>query len=77
MSTISEIACELNESVENRYELVLDIAELAKKLLDESRDKNLNDPFSEGKSVSSADKVIYQALIMVSSERDFGDGLIG
>jgi hypothetical protein len=36
-STITEIASNLNETFTNRYELVLTIAELAKKLLDEAR----------------------------------------
>lgn len=75
-STITQIACDLNEKVENRYALTLEIAELAKRLLDDSREKNLLDPFSS-KVGTSAEKVIYQALIMKSSEIDIGDGLIG
>ncbi len=74
-STITQIACDLNEKVENRYASTLEIAELAKKLLDDSREKQYQDPFS--KAGSSSEKVIYQALIMKSSEIDIGDGLIG
>jgi len=75
MTTITQIACDLNEKVENRYALVLEIAELGKRLLDDLRDKFNQDPFS--KVSTSSEKVIYQALIMKSSEIDIGDGLIG
>ena len=74
-STITQIACDLNEKVENRYALTLAISELAKRLLDDNRDKFGGDPFS--KVSTSSDKVLYQALIMKSSEIDIGDGLIG
>jgi hypothetical protein len=75
MTTITQIACDLNEKVTNRYALVLEIAELGKRLLEDNRDKLGHDPFS--KSSTSSEKVIYQALIMKSSEIDIGDGLIG
>lgn len=75
MTTITQIACDLNEKVPNRYALVLEIAELGKRLLEDSRDKIGLDPFS--KSSTTSEKVIYQALIMKSSEIDIGDGLIG
>jgi DNA-directed RNA polymerase subunit K/omega len=75
MTTITQITCDLNEEVENRYELVLSIAEMAKRLLDDGRERSVNDPFN---TISpSSEKVIYQALIMKSSEIDIGDGLIG
>lgn len=74
-STITQIACDLNEKVENRYALTLEIAEIAKRLLDDAREKRLADPFS--KVTVSSEKVIYQSLIMKSSEIDIGDGLIG
>jgi hypothetical protein len=75
-TTITQIACDLNESVKNRYALVLEIADLAKRLLEETRDKMGMDPFS--KMTTSSEKVIYQALIMKSSEMDdIGDTLIG
>lgn len=74
-STITQIACDLNEKVDNRYALVLEIAELAKRLLDDAREKVGLDPFT--KAGTTAEKVIYQALIMKSSEIDIGDGLIG
>ncbi len=72
--TITQIASDLNEKVDNRYALVLEIAELAKRLLEDSQHKG-HDPFS--KVSTTTEKVIYQALIMKSSEIDIGDGLIG
>lgn len=75
MTSITQIACDLNEKVENRYALVLEIAELGKRLLEDAREKNSLDPFT--KTSTSSEKVIYQALIMKSSEIDIGDGLIG
>lgn len=74
-STITQIASDLNEKVDNRYALVLEISEVAKKLLDDAREKEGNDPFSTVNT--SPEKVIYQALIMKASEIDIGDGLIG
>ena len=74
-STITQIACDLNEKVDNRYALVLEISELAKRLLEDAREQGGHDPFS--KVSTSSEKVIYQALIMKSSEIDIGDGLIG
>ncbi|MBK8190564.1 MAG: hypothetical protein IPK79_08975 [Vampirovibrionales bacterium] len=74
-STITQIACDLNEKVDNCYQLVLEISEVAKRLLEDAKEKMHDDPFS---SVSSSpEKVIYQALIMKASEIDIGNGLIG
>ena len=74
-STIIEIACDLNEQVDNRYQLVLEVADTAKRLRDEAREHSMDDPFAPV-SVST-DKVIYQSIIMKASEIDLGDGLIG
>lgn len=74
-STIVEIACDLNEEVENRYQLVLDVADTAKRLREEAREHSMDDPFSPVNI--STDKVIYQSIIMKASEIDLGDGLIG
>jgi L-rhamnose isomerase len=74
-STITQIACDLNEKVENRYALVLEISEMAKKLLEDAKEKQHSDPFSSVNT--SPEKVIYQALIMKASEIDIGNGLIG
>ncbi|MDH4379743.1 MAG: hypothetical protein QE263_07555 [Vampirovibrionales bacterium] len=74
-STIIEVASDLNEGVENRYQLVLEVSESAKKLRDEHRRHNQEDPFTT--TTISTDKVIYQSIIMKASEIDLGDGLIG
>ena len=39
MNQIIKIAWDLNENTENRYQLVYEIAELAKKLVDENQAK--------------------------------------
>ncbi|MBX2859748.1 MAG: hypothetical protein KTR14_00815 [Vampirovibrio sp.] len=75
-STITQIASDLNERVDNRYQLVLEVSELAKRLLEEAAEKQSAMAFS-GSSSTSAEKVIYQALIMKASEIDIGNGLIG
>jgi hypothetical protein len=78
-STITAIVSDLNDSIDNRYALVLEIADMAKRLLDESRAKGDSDYVSGslGSSETSLEKAIYQSLIMKASEIDMGDGLIG
>ena len=75
-STITQIAADLIEEVDNRYALVLEISEIAKRLLEDIRQNRNGDPFSS-ETASITEKVIYQALIMKASEIDIGDGLIG
>ena len=76
-STITQIASDLNEKVDNKYALVLQIADLAKRLLEDARHKVDEDLFGASSNNTSLEKVIYQALIMKASEIDIGDGLIG
>ncbi len=77
-STITQIASDLNETVDNKYALVLEVSDLAKRLLEDARTKAEEDLFSTGGgNNTSLEKVIYQALIMKASEIDIGDGLIG
>jgi hypothetical protein len=77
-STITEIASNLNEQYDNRYELVLSIAELAKRMLDEARIEQEGSAFYSPNGMSSSEKVIYQALIMKASENGLDDNqLIG
>lgn len=75
-STITQIVSDLNDKVDNRYSLVLEISDLGKRLLDEARHKSEMEGFTFG-SDTSLEKAIYQALIMKASEIDMGDGLIG
>lgn len=76
-STITQIASDLNEQVENKYALVLEISDLAKRLLEDARHRMDDDMFGSSDANTSLEKVIYQALIMKASEIDMGDGLIG
>ena len=45
MEQIIKVAWDLNENTENRYQLVYEIAELAKKLVDENQAKKAHDDF--------------------------------
>jgi hypothetical protein len=75
-STITQIASDLNEKVDNKYALVLQIADLAKRLLEDARNKVEDEMFGSVNN-TSLEKVIYQALIMKASEIDVDNGLIG
>ncbi len=79
MDKIVKIAWDLNEKSENRYELVYEIAELAKKLVDESQMKKEREDFGyEEISDSSYKKEnpIEHAIMVKASESD-DEGLIG
>lgn len=76
-STITQIASDLNERVENKYALVLEISDLAKRLLEDAREKAREEMYGSTSNSTSLEKVIYQALIMKASEIDIGDNLIG
>ena len=45
MDQIIRVAWDLNDNTENRYQLVYEIAELAKKLVDETQMKKARDEF--------------------------------
>ena len=45
MNQIIKVAWELNENTDNRYKLVYEIAELAKKLVDESQARKARESF--------------------------------
>lgn len=73
---MQHLASDLNENAENRYALVLQIADVAKRLKDSGRERRRY----ESASLSNQDaeeKVIYQALMMKSSELGSGEELIG
>ena len=79
MDKIVKIAWDLNEKSENRYELVYEIAELAKKLVDEAQMKKEREDFGyEEVSDSSYTKEnpIEHAIMVKASESD-DEGLIG
>ena len=74
MQQIIKVAWELNENTENRYQLVYEIAELAKRLVDESQSKKPKDEFGiEEYSVDSSIKKenpVEHAIMVKASEAD-------
>ena len=73
MDKIVKIAWDLNEKSRNRYELVYEIAELAKKLVDETQMKKERDDFGfEEISDGSFKKEnpIEHAIMVKASEAD-------
>ncbi|MFM7468062.1 MAG: DNA-directed RNA polymerase subunit omega [Vampirovibrionales bacterium] len=76
-TVIPQIAADLCEAVDNRFQLVLQISKVAKHLLEDQRDYYRHDPFQTNTGSNQPEKVIYQALIMKSSEIGSGNELIG
>lgn len=80
MNQIIKIAWDLNENTDNRYQLVYEIAELAKKLVDENQSKRLKDEFGYDdfgfdNSIKKENPVEH-AIMVKSSEAD-DSGLVG
>ena len=78
---IIKVAWELNENSENRYQLVYEIAELAKKLVDESQLKRPRDDFGYDMDIAfdsnvKKEKPVQHAIMVKASESD-DDGLVG
>ena len=74
MTLIIKVAWELNENCENRYQLVYEIAELAKKLVDEYQMKKPKDElgyeeFSFDSSIKK-ENPIEHAIMVKASEAD-------
>lgn len=81
MSQITKIAWDLNDKSENRYQLVYELIELAKKLVDESQIKKNKDDF--GYEIEQAfdpsikkEKPVQHAMMVKASEED-DSGLVG
>lgn len=78
---ITKIASDLNEKCENRYALVYRIAELAKKLVDESSQRGGHTEemvYGSEQSYKNTVKPVIQSIMMIASENDeLGDELIG
>ena len=74
MDQIIKIAWELNENTENRYQLVYEIAELAKKLVDESQMKKPRDEFGFEDVVFDSnikkESPVEHAIMVKASEAD-------
>lgn len=81
MSQITKIAWDLNEKTENRYQLVYELIELAKKLVDESQVKKSKDDFGYDFEQSfdpniKKEKPVQHAIMVKASESD-DSGLVG
>ncbi len=73
MDQIIKVAWDLNENTENRYQLVYEIAELAKKLVDETQAKKARDDFNFEENFESSYKKespIEHAIMVKASEAD-------
>ena len=81
MSQITKIAWDLNEKSNNRYQLVYELIELAKKLVDESQVKRTKDDFGYDFEQSfdasiKKEKPVQHAIMVKASESD-DSGLVG
>lgn len=75
MDQITKIAWDLNEKAENKYQLVYEIADLAKKLVDETQSKRGRDDMMFGYEQSfdptiKKEKPIQHAIMVKASESD-------
>ena len=75
MDQIIKVAWELNDNTENRYQLVYEIAELAKKLVDENQARKAREEFGYDDTFhdSSSYKKEYpveHAILVKASETD-------
>ena len=81
MNQIIKIAWDLNEKTENRYQLVYEIADLAKRLVDESMSRRNKDEFGfddysfDNSSMKKENPVEH--AIMVKASEDDDAGLVG
>ena len=80
MDQIIKVAWELNENAENRYRLVYEIAELAKKLVDETQMKKARDEFGFEEAVTDGaykkENPVEHAIMVKAAEAD-EDRLVG
>lgn len=73
MNQIVKIAWELNENSDNRYKLVYEIAELAKKLVEESQAKKAREEYGFEDAYDSnytRENPVEHALMVKASEAD-------
>lgn len=76
MDQITKIAWDLNEKSDNRYQLVYEIADLAKKLVEETKSKKAREEMMLGGFEQSFDptikkeKPIQHAIMVKASESD-------
>ena len=75
MDQIVKVAWELNDNSENRYQLVYEIAELAKKLVDETQMKKARENFGFDEFVGTEkalkkENPVEHAIMVKASESD-------
>ena len=76
MDKIIKIAWDLNESTENRYKLVYEIAELAKKLVDETQAKKNKDDMGYEEQPYRKENPVEHAIMVKASETN-DSGFVG
>ena len=79
MDQIIRVAWDLYENTENRYQSVYEIAELAKKLVDETQAKKAHDEFAFEENFDSSYKKenpVEHAIMVKAAEAD-DDRLVG
>ena len=80
MDQIIKIAWDLNENSDNRYQLVYEISELAKKLVDENQARKAREDFGFDEygfeSSYKKEKPVEHAIMVKASESD-DNGLVG
>ena len=73
MEQIIKVAWDLNENTDNRYKLVYEIAELAKKIVDENQAKKAREEFGfddTHETTYSKENPVEHALMVKASETD-------
>ena len=79
MDQIIRVAWDLNDNTENRYQLVYEIAELTKKLVDETQAKKAHDEFNFEENFDTTYKKenpVEHAIMVKAAEAD-DDRLVG
>ncbi len=79
MDQIIRVAWDLNENTDNRHQLVYEIAELAKKLVDENQAKKARDDFNFEENFDTTYKKenpVEHAIMVKAAEAD-DDRLVG
>ena len=79
MDQIIRVAWDFNENTDNRYQLVYEIAELAKKLVDENQAKKARDDFNFEENFDTTYKKenpVEHAIMVKAAEAD-DDRLVG
>ena len=73
MDQIIKVAWDLNENTDNRYKLVYEIAELAKKIVDENQARKAREDFGFEENYEnsySKENPVEHALMVKASEAD-------